>query len=168
MPPGLFGSRTIDCSACMEKANTHGTADATGGGGSRFYISSETILPKAAAKSASRLSRPQSSGDFGTVILTFARPFTPARPVVARLSKPGCVFKIPQLRELKVPRKNRACGKEKPQAVYTLGARGVCCLNLGSLGRAAGCRGMGSRPVGLRLRICSALGSCNAASRRSG
>ena len=26
---GLFGSTTIDCFACMEKANTHGTADAT-------------------------------------------------------------------------------------------------------------------------------------------
>src|SRR5713226_9247530 len=30
MPPGLFGSTTIDCSACMEKANTRGTAGATG------------------------------------------------------------------------------------------------------------------------------------------
>src|SRR6266699_1353026 len=30
MPPGLFGSTTIDCSACMEKANTRGTTDATG------------------------------------------------------------------------------------------------------------------------------------------
>jgi hypothetical protein len=30
MPPGLFGSTTIDCSACMEKANTPGTAGATG------------------------------------------------------------------------------------------------------------------------------------------
>ena len=29
-PPELFGSTTIDCSACMEKANTHGTAEATG------------------------------------------------------------------------------------------------------------------------------------------
>ena len=26
-PTGLFGSTTIDCSACMENANTHGTAD---------------------------------------------------------------------------------------------------------------------------------------------
>jgi len=26
---GFFGSTTIDCFACMEKANTHGTADAT-------------------------------------------------------------------------------------------------------------------------------------------
>jgi hypothetical protein len=30
MPPGLFGSTTIDCSACMEKANTRGTTGATG------------------------------------------------------------------------------------------------------------------------------------------
>jgi hypothetical protein len=30
MPPGLFGSTTIDCAACMEKANTRGTAGATG------------------------------------------------------------------------------------------------------------------------------------------
>ena len=30
MPPGLFGSTTIDCTACMEKANTRGTAGATG------------------------------------------------------------------------------------------------------------------------------------------
>src|SRR5260370_14279710 len=30
MPPGLFGSTTIDCFACMEKANTRGTAGATG------------------------------------------------------------------------------------------------------------------------------------------
>src|ERR1700738_750093 len=30
MPPGLFGSTTIDCSACMEKANTRGAAGATG------------------------------------------------------------------------------------------------------------------------------------------
>src|SRR5258708_36217162 len=30
MPPGLFGSTTIDCSACMEKTNTRGTAGATG------------------------------------------------------------------------------------------------------------------------------------------
>src|ERR1700726_4780383 len=30
MPPGLFGSTTIDCSACMEKANTLGTTGATG------------------------------------------------------------------------------------------------------------------------------------------
>src|SRR4051812_1858484 len=30
MPPGLFGSTTIDCSACMEKANTRETAGATG------------------------------------------------------------------------------------------------------------------------------------------
>ena len=30
MPPGLFGSTTIDCSACMEQANTRGTAGATG------------------------------------------------------------------------------------------------------------------------------------------
>ncbi len=30
MPPGLFGSTTIDFCACMEKANTQGTADATG------------------------------------------------------------------------------------------------------------------------------------------
>src|SRR5216683_7344939 len=29
MPPGLFGSTTIDCSACMVKANTRGTAGAT-------------------------------------------------------------------------------------------------------------------------------------------
>ena len=29
-PPGLFGSTTIDCFACIEKANTHGTAEATG------------------------------------------------------------------------------------------------------------------------------------------
>ena len=29
MPPGLLGSTTIDCSACMEKANTRGTAGAT-------------------------------------------------------------------------------------------------------------------------------------------
>src|SRR5437588_4158332 len=29
MPPGLFGSTTIDCSACMEKANTRGTTGAT-------------------------------------------------------------------------------------------------------------------------------------------
>jgi hypothetical protein len=134
-------------------------------GGSRFCISSETILPRAAAESVCPWA--QGSGDFGTVTLTFARPFTPARPFVARLSKPGCVFNMPQPRKLKLPPKNRACGKEKPQAVYTLGARGVCCLNLGSLGRAAGCRGMGSRPVGLKPKICSAFGSCNAASRRN-
>jgi hypothetical protein len=30
MLPGLFGSTTIDCFACMEKANTRETADATG------------------------------------------------------------------------------------------------------------------------------------------
>jgi hypothetical protein len=30
MLPGLFGSTTIDCCACMEKGNTPGTADATG------------------------------------------------------------------------------------------------------------------------------------------
>src|SRR5437899_1709121 len=30
MPPGLFGSTTIDRSACMEKTNTRGTAGATG------------------------------------------------------------------------------------------------------------------------------------------
>src|SRR2546423_10616717 len=30
MPPGLFGSTTIDCSACTEKANTRGTTGATG------------------------------------------------------------------------------------------------------------------------------------------
>jgi hypothetical protein len=30
MPPGRFGSTTIDCSACIEKANTRRTADATG------------------------------------------------------------------------------------------------------------------------------------------
>jgi hypothetical protein len=30
MPPELFGSTTIDCSACMEKANTRGAAGATG------------------------------------------------------------------------------------------------------------------------------------------
>src|SRR6267378_6370572 len=30
MPPGLFGSTTIDCSACMGKPNTRGTAGATG------------------------------------------------------------------------------------------------------------------------------------------
>ena len=30
MPPGLFGSTTIDCSARMGKANTSGTAGATG------------------------------------------------------------------------------------------------------------------------------------------
>ena len=30
VPPGLFGSTTIDCSACMGKANTSGTAGATG------------------------------------------------------------------------------------------------------------------------------------------
>ena len=30
MPPGLFGSTTIDCSACMEKTNTRGTTGATG------------------------------------------------------------------------------------------------------------------------------------------
>jgi len=30
MQPGLFGSTTIDCSACMEEANTRGTAAATG------------------------------------------------------------------------------------------------------------------------------------------
>src|ERR1700730_5475791 len=30
MPPGLFGSTTIDCSACMEKANTLGKTRATG------------------------------------------------------------------------------------------------------------------------------------------
>src|SRR5208282_4556996 len=89
------------------------------------------------------------------------------RPFVARLSKPVGVYKIPQLRELKLPRKNRACGKEKPQAVYTLGARGVCCLNLGSLRPGGRVSGMGSRPVGLKLKICSALGSCNAASRRN-
>ena len=29
MPPGLFGSTAIDCSACMEKANTRGTVGAT-------------------------------------------------------------------------------------------------------------------------------------------
>src|ERR1700682_109301 len=29
-PPGLFGSTTIDCSACVEKTNTRGTAGATG------------------------------------------------------------------------------------------------------------------------------------------
>jgi hypothetical protein len=113
------------------------------------------------------LSLAQGSRDFRTVTLTFARPCTPARPFVARLSKPIGVYKIPQLRELKLPRKNRACGKEKPQAVYTLGARGACCLNSGSLGRAAWYRGMGSRPVGLKLKICSALGSCNAASCRN-
>src|ERR1700738_2524720 len=30
MSPGLFGSTTIDCAACMERANTRGTAGATG------------------------------------------------------------------------------------------------------------------------------------------
>src|SRR5258708_32797096 len=30
MPPGLFGSTTIDCPDCMEKTNTRGTAGATG------------------------------------------------------------------------------------------------------------------------------------------
>src|SRR2546429_7564119 len=30
MPPGLFGSTTIDCSASMEKANTRGATGATG------------------------------------------------------------------------------------------------------------------------------------------
>ena len=30
MPPGLFGSTSIDCSAWMEKANTRGTVGATG------------------------------------------------------------------------------------------------------------------------------------------
>ncbi len=30
MPPGLFGSTTIDCSAGMEKANTRGATGATG------------------------------------------------------------------------------------------------------------------------------------------
>jgi hypothetical protein len=30
MLPGLFGSTTIECSACMEKANTRGVAEATG------------------------------------------------------------------------------------------------------------------------------------------
>ena len=39
MLPGLFGSTTIDCFACMEKANTRETADATGVG-----ISPELML----------------------------------------------------------------------------------------------------------------------------
>ena len=30
MPPGLFGSTTIEWSACMDKANTCGTTGATG------------------------------------------------------------------------------------------------------------------------------------------
>src|SRR5262245_11811510 len=30
MLPGLLGSTTIDCCACMKKGNTPGTADATG------------------------------------------------------------------------------------------------------------------------------------------
>lgn len=68
--------------------------------------------------------------------------------------------------ELKLPRKNRACGKEKPQAVYTLGAREVCCLNLGSLGRAAECRGWGAARSAL-TKDSSALGSSNAASCRN-
>jgi hypothetical protein len=44
------------------------------------------------------LSLAQGSGDFGTVRLTFARPRTPARPFVARLSRPIGVYKILQLR----------------------------------------------------------------------
>ena len=78
------------------------------------------------------------------------------------------VSKISQPAKLKLPPKNPSCGKEKPQAVYRLGAWGVCCLNLGSLGRAAGCRGMGSRPVGLiKQKIYRAFDSCNAVSRGS-
>jgi hypothetical protein len=49
----------------MEKANTQGMADATGGGGSRFYISSETILPRAAAESASRYPWLKAAGILG-------------------------------------------------------------------------------------------------------
>jgi hypothetical protein len=143
-------------------------ADATGGWRFAFLHFERDDHAEDSGRKRFPLSQAQGSVNFGTATLTFARPCTPARPFVARLSKPIGVYKIPQLRELKLPRKNRACGKEKPQAVYTLGARGVCCLNLGSLGRAAGCRGMGSRPVGLQERICSALGSCNAASRRGG
>ena len=35
--------------------------------------------------------------------------------------------------------------KKEPQAEYALGVL-ECCLNLGLLGRAAGCRGMGEPP----------------------
>ena len=38
-----------------------------------------------------------------------------------------------------------ACHKKEPQAEYALGVL-ECCLNLGLLGRAAGCRGMGEPP----------------------
>jgi hypothetical protein len=52
MPPGLFGSTTIDCSACMEKANTRGTTGATS-----VVVALESVSEMAANITAGQLRR---------------------------------------------------------------------------------------------------------------
>jgi hypothetical protein len=134
MPPGLFGSTTIDCSACMEKANTQATVDATG------------VEVRVSAFRARRSCRGQQPKALPVVPGSRQRGFWDSDTYLCTLPLHRLLLRDYR----KLPRKNRACGKEKPQAVYTLGVRGVCCLNLGSLrpgGRVSGDGEPPGRPI---------------------